>query len=148
MILISVVLPAPFGPTRPRMRPGWATRSTPSRATTVRSVAVRVSSRTIPLAGSYTRRTPSTRSTAGSGRVGRGDDEPVADQVVDERLGIGVEPLTVDTREMAGEMLGEVSRAAGLVEVAPDQRADGVQRREGAARGVEDDGAIVGEFPG
>jgi hypothetical protein len=33
-ILISVVLPAPFGPSSPKNSPGWTWRSTPWRATT------------------------------------------------------------------------------------------------------------------
>src|SRR6478752_2751016 len=52
-ILISVVLPAPFGPSRPKNSPGATSRSTPASAVTAAGFA------------SYTRRTPRTEMAGG-----------------------------------------------------------------------------------
>ena len=53
---MSVVLPAPFGPSRPKNSPGSTSRSIPSRATTVRGLTL------------YTRRIP--RASIASGTAG------------------------------------------------------------------------------
>ena len=59
-ILMSVVLPAPFGPSRPKNSPGSTSRSMPSRATTVRGLTL------------YTRRIP--RASIASGTAGCAED--------------------------------------------------------------------------
>ena len=54
----------------------------------------------------------------------------------------------VDAGEPLDEVAGHVVGVLGVVEVAPDERADGVERGERAAVGVEDDGALVRQLPG
>src|SRR5262245_56923686 len=100
MILMRVVLPAPLGPTSPTTSPPATARSTPLRAVTSASAALRISRRDNPVGRGKTFSTPSTSSIVG-------DHETRRRQLVEETRGVGLE-------------IGDGNVGEGLLQAASD----------------------------